>query len=122
MNDGSFRAGLVHTHQGCMRDHEMLAVGLGTSYASIGPVGVGTMQILFADDHSLFRESLAEHLRRMHEGTSVIQVSNLGEAVEHCTPEIDVVLLDLQMPGMNGLEGFDRIKAKANGKPVIVVS
>src|ERR1700722_18993315 len=80
------------------------------------------MQILFADDHSLIRESLAEHIRRLNAGTTIIEVGTLDEALNAFNPKIDLVLLDLQMPGMNGLEGFDRMKAAAGEKPVVVLS
>jgi DNA-binding NarL/FixJ family response regulator len=70
------------------------------------------MQILFADDHSLIRESISEQMRRFSAGTSIIEVGTLDDALKAFGPEIDLVLLDLQMPGM----------AVAGGKPVVVLS
>ncbi len=80
------------------------------------------MRILFADDHSLIRESLAEQLRRFDADTSITEVGSLDEALAAYQPDIDLILLDLQMPGMNGLEGFDRMRTKAGDKPVVVLS
>src|SRR5262245_35173685 len=78
--------------------------------------------ILFADDHALFREGMVEHLRRFYDGATIVEAGNLDEALARFDDAISIVLLDLQMPGMNGLEGFDRVKTKAGERPIIIVS
>jgi DNA-binding NarL/FixJ family response regulator len=82
----------------------------------------GDVQIVFADDHVLVRESVTEHIRRLEADVDVIQVGSLDAAVAAVTPATDLIILDLQMPGMNGLEGFDRMKASAGDCPIVILS
>jgi DNA-binding NarL/FixJ family response regulator len=87
------------------------------------PPGWGTnVQIIFADDHTLVRESVSEHIRRLGGEIEIIQVGSLDAALAAFCPATDLVLLDLQMPGMNGLEGLERMKVAAGDKPVVVLS
>ncbi len=79
------------------------------------------MRILFADDHSLIREALKPHLMKLREKTEVIEAGSLDEALRF-TRDVDLVLLDLQMPGMNGFEGFDRMKQALPDVPIVIVS
>ena len=81
-----------------------------------------TVQIIFADDHTLVRESVSEHIRRLGGEIEIIQVGSLDAALDAFSPATDLVLLDLQMPGMNGLEGLERMKIAAGPKPVVVLS
>ncbi len=82
-----------------------------------------TMRVLIADDHDLVRETLAAFLQR--EGTAVVSTaSNLDEAISAVseTGRFDLVLLDYNMPGMNGLEGLARMKEANGGHPVALLS
>jgi len=59
--------------------------------------------ILVVDDEPIARQSLSDILRL--EGYTVVSVANGELAVEHLrNHSVDVVLLDLKMPGMNGLD------------------
>lgn len=80
------------------------------------------MEVIFADDHVLVRESIAENLRRIEPITTVKEVSSLEEALAAVSPRAGLVLLDLQMPGMNGLEGLDRMIQMAGTTPIVVMS
>ncbi len=79
------------------------------------------MRILYADDHSLIREALKPHLMKLRAKTEVIEAGSLDEALQYAK-DVDLVLLDLQMPGMNGFEGFDRMKAALPEVPIVIVS
>ena len=80
------------------------------------------MRILVADDHALFRDSLAS-LLTVHQHEVVGQAANGKEAVQmtmQLKPE--VVLMDLEMPDMNGLEATRLICADAAGTKVVILT
>jgi two-component system, NarL family, nitrate/nitrite response regulator NarL len=80
------------------------------------------VQMLLADDHDLFRESVSAMVSA--EGSVVVvEVSDLSAALSALEQRVfDLILLDYQMPGMNGLEGLSRAITAAKGKPVAVIS
>ncbi len=86
-------------------------------------IGGTKMRVLVADDHDLVRETIAMFLKT--EGIAdVVGVASVDEASAAIakTGEFDLVLLDYQMPGMNGLRGLDRIKGANKGNPVAILS
>ncbi len=81
------------------------------------------MRILIADDHDLVREAIAAFLASEGEA-SVSSVGSLNEAVE-CVKSngaFDLVLLDFNMPGMNGLDGLQVMIEANENKPVALLS
>lgn len=80
------------------------------------------MRVLMIDDHALFRMGLSELLQRR--GIEV--VAALGDCeqgirwVEENTP--DVVLLDMRMPAMNGLEVLRELRRREVGMPVVMLT
>jgi len=80
-------------------------------------------RILIADDHDLVRETLALFLQAegaFHtEGVSTLEDA-LGAVAAN--PAFDLVLLDYNMPGMNGIDGLRRMIAASAGKPVALLS
>lgn len=63
------------------------------------------MKAILADDHALFREGFALLLKQMQEGSEVATAGDLDDALDQVRrqPDVDLLLLDLHMPGMNGL-------------------
>jgi two-component system nitrate/nitrite response regulator NarL len=82
------------------------------------------VRLLLADDHHLVREALSYYLRQTSEDVHVEEASTLDEALEKITPEtsFDAVILDLKMPGMNGLVGLELMRERLPGVPVVILS
>jgi DNA-binding NarL/FixJ family response regulator len=80
------------------------------------------MRIVVADDHSLFRDGLISLLEAA-EFDVVAQVGNGQQAVE-ATRRLrpDVVLLDINMPELNGLEALKLIKSEFPQTQVIILT
>lgn len=79
-------------------------------------------RILIVDDHPLTRDALAALLEQ-HEFTVVAQAADGHEAIERARElHPDLVLLDLSMPGLDGLEALPRLRAAAPGCEVVVLT
>lgn len=81
------------------------------------------MRILIADDHDLLRDTLVLFLEK--EGDiATSAVGTLEQAVDciKVDERYDLILLDYNMPGMNGLEGLRRAIALGGGQRVALIS
>ena len=82
-----------------------------------------SIRILLADDHSILREGLRMLLDRQDEFAVVGDASNGREAVEMAEKhDPDVVIMDLAMPGLNGIEATRRIIARSPRTAVVILS
>lgn len=79
-------------------------------------------RILVVDDHPLTRDALAALLEQ-HDFRVVGQAADGEEAIE-CARALhpDLVLLDLSMPGLDGLQALPRLRAAAPGCEVVVLT
>ncbi|MFZ7125058.1 MAG: sigma 54-interacting transcriptional regulator [Desulfobacterales bacterium] len=78
-------------------------------------------RILAIDDEPVIRENIATYLE--DSGFTVLQAANGLKGLEIArVSQPDVILLDLRMPEMDGLEFLDRVARECPGTPVIVVS
>lgn len=72
-----------------------------------------TIRIMLADDHPIVREGLASVLETQPDFDVVGQANDGAEAVELVTTlRPDVVLLDLEMPGMDGVQALRAMRAR----------
>ena len=82
------------------------------------------LEVLIADDHPLFREALVNVVAQVGADHRCLEACSLDEtvALARARPTLDVILLDLMMPGMDGLAGLTVLRREAPGIPVVVVS
>lgn len=82
------------------------------------------MRLLIADDHDLLRDALRSHFEREAPGTSVQGVGTVSEALKVLDDgqPFDMLLLDLRMPGMNGLNGLVRLRERYPSLKIALMS
>jgi DNA-binding NarL/FixJ family response regulator len=80
------------------------------------------IRVVIADDHALYRHGLAEVLRR--DGVEVLAEVPNGDAAVAAALRTDpnVVVMDLNMPGVSGIEATRRLLAAAPGIRVLVLT
>jgi DNA-binding NarL/FixJ family response regulator len=90
---------------------------------SASPPGSIAIRVLIADDHAVVREGI-RHVLSSDDGFEVVgEASNGSEAIELSRALLpDVVVLDLTMPGMTGLEAAPRIREAAPNARLLVLS
>ena len=80
------------------------------------------ISLLIVDDHPIVRRGLKEVLRPETD-ISVLEASNAREAFNQLkATEFDLVVLDLDMPGMNGIDLLNEIKRRNKNVSVLVLS
>ncbi len=81
------------------------------------------LRILIADDHALVRQGIRTMLETTGEMCVVGEAGNGAQAAEMAAElKPDVILMDLQMPEVDGLEGLRRIHATQPALPVIILT
>jgi two-component system, NarL family, nitrate/nitrite response regulator NarL len=82
------------------------------------------MQILVADDHKLVRDGLKPFLQELSPDAEILDAANIDEAVAVAAKadRLGLILLDLMMPGMDGLKGLEVLRGKCPDVPVVIVS
>ena len=81
------------------------------------------IKVIIADDNSFIREGLKIILSTYEEFEVLDTVSDGKEAVDYCLAhEVDIALLDVRMPNMNGVEATKLIAAQTRTKPIILTT
>ena len=83
------------------------------------------MKLLLADDHAMFRTAVADGLEAMiGTGTEVLEADSYDAAhvLLQNNPDVDVVLLDLLMPGFANFDGLGVLVRDFPAVPVVVLS
>ena len=81
-------------------------------------------RLVIADDHPLFRGALREAVTGLFERMDIAEAGTFNEVAEllERSSDVDLVLLDLTMPGVRSFSGLMYLRAQYPGVPVIVVS
>ena len=81
-------------------------------------------KLLIADDHPLSREAIADVIRSRYPDAEILQSENLEAAAELAAQhdDLDLILLDLNMPGMHGLNGLMQLRNESPSIPVVIIS
>jgi DNA-binding NarL/FixJ family response regulator len=82
------------------------------------------LKLLTCDDHALFRDGLRLVLETLPGPVALLEAASLREAearlAEH--PDVDLLLLDIQLPDAAGLAGLRRVRTAHPALPVLVIS
>ena len=84
---------------------------------------VAKIRILLADDHTVMRDGLASIINQERDMTVVAETGDGAQAVELWKKERpDVTLMDLQLPGLNGVDAIQEIRAFDQDARIIVLT
>jgi len=88
------------------------------------PAAAESATVIVADDHPLIREALRHALAKIAPPPRVLEAASLPEAMKLLESEgaADLVILDLNMPGMNGFAGLAELRSSEPALPVAIVS
>jgi DNA-binding NarL/FixJ family response regulator len=84
----------------------------------------GTLKILVVDDHALIREAMQLVLRQLDANIEVLEAGNCADALAAADrhPDLGLILLDIQLPGMSGLDALGTFRERHPAIPVVVLS
>jgi len=80
------------------------------------------MKILIADDHRLVIEAVKAKLSELEPGIEFVLTMSVDELLAGATDDLDLALIDLNMPGADGQAHIDEIRRRHPAVPVIVLS
>ncbi|HEY0833686.1 MAG TPA: response regulator transcription factor [Azospirillum sp.] len=82
------------------------------------------MRLLFADDHVMIRDGLRPFLLELDPATKIFEAGNFCEVLDllESVPDLQLVVLDLRMPGMDAMKGIRVIRERHAHLPVALLS
>jgi DNA-binding NarL/FixJ family response regulator len=90
----------------------------------VGLIGEKLMHVLLIDDHTMFREGLRLILGNLYGELPILEADSCEKAADFANDEepIDIVLLDMQLPGVSDVGAVKMIRAMFAEARVVVVS
>lgn len=78
--------------------------------------------ILIIDDHDLYRSGLRAALNASMPNAVIFEAGSIDEAMRGTADLLDVIVLDIRLPGLNGVEGITLLRKKWPLVPVLMLS
>jgi DNA-binding NarL/FixJ family response regulator len=80
--------------------------------------------LVIVDDHPMFRRALAQSLRPTFPAASIVEAGSVGALLDWLAAGsyVDLVLLDLEMPDVQGLSGLAAVRTQHPAIPVAIMS
>jgi DNA-binding NarL/FixJ family response regulator len=84
---------------------------------------VSSLKILLVDDHSLFRDGLKYVLLQLGDDVEISEAGTCKDAFSHVKgSDFDIILLDLKMPDMTGIEALQRLRKMTPMTPIVILT
>lgn len=80
------------------------------------------MHILIIDDHDLYRSGLRAALNASMPNAEIYEAGSIDEAICGTTDTLNAIVLDIRLPGLNGVEGITLLRKKWQLVPVLMLS
>lgn len=82
------------------------------------------MKILITDDHALFRQGVTYMLSEMSPAPEILEASTSKRAIQIARdePDLALILMDLDMPDMNGIEAMRVIQSEVPTVPIVMLT
>ena len=89
---------------------------------TISPDKTDSIRILVVDDHPATAATLARAISQLGSNIDVMSACSGREALERIAGDsVDMLITDMMMPGMNGLELIDQIQSNSGGRPAHII-
>jgi DNA-binding NarL/FixJ family response regulator len=82
------------------------------------------LRVVIADDHALIRELLERQMKELGDDVRIVHAGTLQQVIGLAggAEPLDLILLDLRMPGMNGFAGLQAVRQLRPEVPVAILS
>lgn len=82
------------------------------------------MRIILADDHVMLREGLRPFVEKISPGIQIQETGSFTDALAlvEADPAVDLIILDLKMPGMNGFQGLVTLRTRFPAIRCVILS